>query len=167
MCNPVALRPFAVVQPSPPSTSRTIFTLHSWNSVPVKQELHLLVPIQPLKTNTLLPVSMILIVPSTSYKLNHWLISLSILFSRELPWWLNGKESTCQCRRWEFDPWIGRIPWRGKWQPTPVFLPGKSHGQRSLAGYSPWGRKEPDTTQQLNSPTRVIHVVAVVRTSLF
>ena len=36
-----------------------------------------------------------------------------------------------------FDPWVGKIPWRGKWQPTPVFLSGKSHGQRSLAGYSP------------------------------
>ena len=40
----------------------------------------------------------------------------------------------------------GKIPWRRKWQPTPVFLPGKSHGQRNLAGYSPWGRKELDTT---------------------
>ena len=37
-----------------------------------------------------------------------------------------------------FDPWVGKIPWRRKWQPTPVFLPGKSHGQRSLAGYSPY-----------------------------
>ena len=40
-----------------------------------------------------------------------------------------------------FDPWVGKIPWRRKWEPTPVFLPEKSHGQRSLAGYSPWGRK--------------------------
>ena len=56
-------------------------------------------------------------------------------------WWLNSKESTCQCRRHQFDPWIGKIPWRKKWQPTPVFLPGKSHGQRSLVGYSPWGCK--------------------------
>ena len=38
----------------------------------------------------------------------------------------------------EFDPWVGKIPWRRKWQPTAVFLPGKSHGQRSLEGYSPW-----------------------------
>ena len=41
-----------------------------------------------------------------------------------------GKESACQCRRWKrcgFDPWVGKIPWRRKWQPTPVFLPGKSH----------------------------------------
>ena len=58
-----------------------------------------------------------------------------------LPWWLSGKESTCQCRRRGFDPWSGEIPWRRKWQPPPVFLPGKLYGQRSLAGYSPWGCK--------------------------
>ena len=43
--------------------------------------------------------------------------------------------------RCKFDPWVRKTPWRRKWQPTPVFLPGKSHGQRSLAGYSPWGLK--------------------------
>ena len=48
-----------------------------------------------------------------------------------------------------FDPWVGKIPWRRKWQPTPVFLPGKSHGQKSLASYSPQGHKESDTTKQL------------------
>ena len=47
----------------------------------------------------------------------------------------------CQCRRHRFYPWVGTIPWRRKWQPTPVFLPGKSHGQRILAGYSPRGCK--------------------------
>ena len=61
-----------------------------------------------------------------------------------LPWWLSGKEYACQCRRHRFNSWVGKVPWRRKWQPTPVFLPGKSHGQRSLAGYSPWGRKESD-----------------------
>ena len=51
-----------------------------------------------------------------------------------------GKENACQCRRHKrcgFDPWVGKIPWRRVWQPTPVFLPGESHGQRSLVGYSP------------------------------
>ena len=48
-------------------------------------------------------------------------------------------------------PWVGKIPWRRKWQPTPVFLLGKSHGQRSLAGYSPWGHKESDMTEQLST----------------
>ena len=58
------------------------------------------------------------------------------------PWWLSAKESTCQCRRcrrlW-FDPWVRKIPWKRECQPIPVFLPGKSHRQRSLVGYSPWG----------------------------
>ena len=54
-----------------------------------------------------------------------------------------------QFRRPRFNPWVGKIPWRRKWQPTPVFLPGKSHGQRSLAGYSPWHHKELDLTEQL------------------
>ena len=56
-----------------------------------------------------------------------------------LPWWLSGKEFVCQCRRPRFDLWLRKIPWRRKWQPAPVLLPGESHGRRSLAGYSPWG----------------------------
>ena len=60
----------------------------------------------------------------------------------------DGKESTCQCHC-GFHPWVGKIPWRRAWQPTPAFLPGESHGQRSLEGYSPWGRKESDTTERL------------------
>ena len=62
---------------------------------------------------------------------------------------VTGKEPTCQCRRCKrsgFDPWIGEIPWRRKWQCTPVFLPRESHGQRSLLGYGPWGHKESDKT---------------------
>ena len=69
----------------------------------------------------------------------------------QFPWRLSGKESTCQCRRCEFDPWVRKIPWRRKWQPTLVFLSGKFHGQRSPVGYSPWGGKELDTTQLLNN----------------
>ena len=62
----------------------------------------------------------------------------------------SGKEPTCQYRkpkRCRFDPWVGKILWTRKWQPMPVFLPGESHGQRSLVGYSPWGRKEWDMTE--------------------
>ena len=62
----------------------------------------------------------------------------------------SGKEPACQCRRTKrhwFSSWVGKMPWRRKWQPTPIFLPGKSHGQKSLAGYSPWGRKEVDMTK--------------------
>ena len=58
-----------------------------------------------------------------------------------LPNWLSGKEPAYQCSRRGFNLWIRNIPWRRKWQPTPVFFPGKSHGQRSLVGYSPWGQK--------------------------
>ena len=54
---------------------------------------------------------------------------------------LSSKEYTYQCRRHRSDPWFGKIPWRRKWPPTPAFLPGESHGQRSLVGYSPRGRK--------------------------
>ena len=52
----------------------------------------------------------------------------------ELPRWLSGKESTRQCRSCRFDPWARKILWRRKWKPTPVFLPGKSNGQKSLEG---------------------------------
>ena len=59
-----------------------------------------------------------------------------------LPRCLNDKDSTCQCRRCRFHPWVGKIPWSRKWQPAPVFLPEKVQGQKSLEGYSPWGHKE-------------------------
>ena len=62
----------------------------------------------------------------------------------------SGKESACQCRRHRrhrFDPWVRKIPWRRKWQPTLVFLLGKPQRQRSLAGYSPWSREESDMTE--------------------
>ena len=55
--------------------------------------------------------------------------------------WLSSEESACQCWRLGFDPWVQKILRRRKRQPTPAFLPGKSHGQRSLLGYSPWGHK--------------------------
>ena len=67
----------------------------------------------------------------------------------------SGKEPACQCRRHKrcgLEPWV-EIPWRRAWQPTPVFLPGESHGQGSLAGCSSWGCKESDTTEQLNTHT--------------
>ena len=66
-----------------------------------------------------------------------------------LPWWLSSKRICLKCRRCGFDPWVGKIPWRRDWLPIPIFLPGESHGQRSLAGYSSWGRKESDTIEWL------------------
>ena len=61
----------------------------------------------------------------------------------------DGKESTCSVGDLGSIPGSGKIPWRRARQPTPVFLPGESHGQRSLKGYSPWGCKEPDTTERV------------------
>ena len=60
-----------------------------------------------------------------------------------------GKRICLQCWRPGFDPWVGKIPWRGKWQPTPVFLPGESLGQRCLVGCSSRGHTESDTTERL------------------
>ena len=64
-----------------------------------------------------------------------------------IKWWYQdltgGARGKCRrCKRCRFDPWVRKIPWRRKWQTTPVFLPGEPHGQRSLAGYSPWDHKE-------------------------
>jgi len=54
-------------------------------------------------------------------------------------------------KRYRFYLCVGKTPWRKKWQPTPVFLPGKSHGQRSLVGYSPWGHKESEATEHVHT----------------
>ena len=93
--------------------------------------------------------------PSTVWPQHKWVVMMcwenlrSLSFYSEwtnhtlrrhrLPRWLSAEESICQCKRCGFDPWVGKIPWSRNWQPTPVFLPGKFHGQRSLVGYSPWG----------------------------
>ena len=72
-------------------------------------------------------------------------------------------ETCLQCRRcmrhW-FDPWVGKIPWRRAWQPTPVFLPGESHGQRSLAGYSPQGHKELNITEATGHACTHIYIIS-------
>ena len=63
----------------------------------------------------------------------------------------SGKEPACCCRRhkrFRFDLWVRKTPWRRAELPTPVFLPGESHGQRSLMGCSPWGHRESDTTEE-------------------
>ena len=66
------------------------------------------------------------------------------------PWWLRWQSVCLQYRNPGFDSWVGRIPWRRKWQPAPVLLPGKSLGRRILVGYSPWGHKESDTIERLH-----------------
>ena len=68
--------------------------------------------------------------------------------------WLGGKESASQCKRLKrrgFNPWAGKVCWKRKWQPTPVFLPREPHGQKSLLGYSSWGQKASDTTERLST----------------
>ena len=78
--------------------------------------------------------------------LDIWISVQSLCF----PDGTGGKESACQYRRHKrcwFNPWVGKIPWRRAWQPTSVFLPGESDGQRSLEGYSPYSRKELDMTE--------------------
>ena len=59
----------------------------------------------------------------------------------------NSPANAGDTRHLGFDPWVGKIPWRRAWQPTPVFLPGETHGQRNLASYGPWGCKESDMTE--------------------
>ena len=98
-------------------------------------------------------------------------LSLSICLSFHLssiymsPWlhcWVSSKESACQCRRRKrpgFDPWVGKIPWRRKWQPTPVSLPGESHGRRSLVGYNLLGhRVKHDWSKWAGVHTSVYHL---------
>ena len=75
-----------------------------------------------------------------------------VTLRRHFPGGAGGKVPACQCRRLKrcgLDPWVGKIPWIRAWQPTPVFLPGEFHEQKSLVGYSPLGRKELDVTEQL------------------
>ena len=75
-----------------------------------------------------------------------WTLQYSVGF----PKWGSGKETACQCRRHSLNPWVRKSPWSRKQHPTPEFLPGKFHGQRSLEGYSPWVHKESDMTEWLS-----------------
>ena len=81
-------------------------------------------------------------------KINKWIEAT--MYTGGFPGGASGKEPACQYRRHKrhgFDPWVRKMPWKTASKPTPVFLPGESHGQRSLEGYSPQGRKELDTTE--------------------
>ena len=80
-------------------------------------------------------------------KSNWWIPHTLVVLS--FPGGPEGEESACDVgdRSLEIDPWVEKIPWRREWLPTPVFLPGEFQEQRSLAGYSPWSRKESDTTE--------------------
>ena len=83
----------------------------------------------------------------------------------------SGQEPTCPCRRHkkhEFNPWVRKIPWRRAWQPTSVFLPGESYGQRSLLGDSLWGHKELDMTEWLQGRggTRILTQICLIPKAL-
>ena len=81
-----------------------------------------------------------------SYRIFMSLIHFEFIF----PWWLRWWSVCLHCQRPGFNPWVGKISWRRKWQPTPVFLPEKSHGRRSLVGFSPRGHKESNRTRRLH-----------------
>ena len=79
--------------------------------------------------------------------------------------WCTGKESVCQLRRWKrhgFDPWVGKSLWRMKWQPTLLFLPKKSCGQKNLVDYSPWSHKESDMTEYTHTHTFTAHILLLL-----
>ena len=92
------------------------------------------------------------------------LLSLSLATSG-FPWRLSSKESACQCRRHRFSPWVGKIPWSGKWQPTPILWPRKFLGQRSLASCSPLGLEVSDTAEHTHTDTRA-HTLVTSREQL-
>ena len=85
-----------------------------------------------------------------------------LLLHLRLPRWLSDKESACQCRRFGFHPWVGRIHWRRKWQPTPVFSPGTSHGQRILVSYRLWGHKRVRHDSMTKTTTTTTYLVRFI-----
>ena len=95
---------------------------------------------------------------------NSWTEFSYVQWQGDIYFLLDGTVLKNQCRRRGFDPWVGKMPWSGKWQPTPVFLPGKFHGQRSLAGHSPGGHKISNTTEQMrqkheNTPSTINRIL--------
>ena len=94
-------------------------------------------------------------------KICQWVAPVAFMMMVGFPGGATGQESTYQsrkCKRCEFDPHVGKIPWSRKRHPTPVFLRGKLHGQRSLVGYHPWGHKELDMTEHTHTHTHIIIV---------
>ena len=103
-----------------------------------------------------------------SYIVGNKNISRTLASLRGFPGGTTGKESACQCRRHKictFDPWVGKISWGRKWQPSPVFFPGKFHGQRSLVDYNPWGCKESDRTERIHTHTHMTSPVLCLQPS--
>ena len=121
------------------------FTFLNWNSVPIKPQVTIPPPhTSPLASTCVLSDSINLTILRTS---NKWTQIGFEIWS----WWLSCKESACPFRRIGFNRWVRKILWRRKRQPTPVFFPGKSHGERSLVGHSPGIAKKLDTAYRLNN----------------
>ena len=85
------------------------------------------------------------------------------MWTSQVAQWVMNPSAMQENRRCGFNLWVGKIPWRRAWQPTPVFLLGESLGQRSLVGYSPWGCKESDTTEQLNNTSNQISFLKMTK----
>ena len=105
----------------------------------------------PLLFLRLIPVTITAVLPLPTVIASTTITSTAITIATYycclwLSRWLSGKESTCQSRSRRCSPWVGKIRWGRKWQPTPIFLPGKSRRQRRMVGYSPCGCKELDMT---------------------
>ena len=111
------------------------------SSVSLKDHCHFLPDIQFLESHQFIYFYLVYCLSS---KINLFSLTLGFPGGSEV------KASACNAGDLGLIPGSGTFPWRRKWQPTPVFLPGESHGQRNLAGYSPRGRKESDTTEQLH-----------------
>ena len=79
-----------------------------------------------------------------------------------LLWRLRQQRVHLQCRRPGFNPWVGKIPQRRAWKPTPVLVPGEPHGQRSLVNLSPWGHRESDTAEQLALSTTPLFLLSAL-----
>ena len=90
-----------------------------------------------------------------------WFIWRKVVKSFGPPRWHSGKGPACHCRRRGFDTWVRKVPWGRKWQPTPVFSPGKFHGQRSLVGYNPCGQKETQLSDWATEPTYLIFLIHI------
>ena len=84
-------------------------------------------------------------------KIRHHHRNMETCEASQVAQWLRIRCQCRRCKRCRFDPWVGKMPWRRKWHPTPIFLPGTSHAQRSLVGYSPRGCKESDATERLST----------------
>ena len=98
---------------------------------------------------------------SSKVSSEQYILLVSFKTIKGLPGGTSGKESACWSRRGktcQFNPWIGKIPWRRALQPIPVFLPGEFHEKRSLAGYSPWGNKQLDLTEVTKDESKIIKI---------